>query len=601
MSSSRFSVVDAEYRAPGCPASPRSRRLPWRRCPPRWSTRLRAQDDETLAALLRLRPDLAVPPPADLTVLATRAGIRASVHRACDDLDTRHARRAGGARRRRRRPAAGAARRAAPAARPRPARDGARARRWRRCAPARWSGTRRGPVALVPAARDVVPRYPGWAGPAGGRAGRVVGAARAARRRRRRRAAGARGAGGRAADRAQPGRRRPAEPGRPAARSRAAAARRRRHRRAAPPGRAGAARRPAAGHGARSRRRTSARGTAGAERRRPHARAAPRSRCCARLELLIAFWGQHAAAGAALRRARRAGAAPGREGDGRPTRRPPRCSSSWRWRPTWSARATAWPRSGCPPPRRTCGRPGGPELRWSALARTWLDLPRLPGLVGRKDDAGRPISALSDGVRRPLAPRDRRRVLAGLAELPPGAAPGSAAALADLLGLAGPAARRAAARRGGRLGARRGHRARRGRPRRDLHAGPRAARPTRTGSSPALRVTLPEPVDHVLLQADLTAVAPGPLEPRAGRASSTWWPTSSRPAGPPCTGSPRPPCGARSTPGASPPTCTSCSPTRSATPVPQALTLPASTTWPAATGGCAAARRRRSCAPTTRC
>ena len=49
---------------------------------------LRAQDDGTLADLLRLRPDLAVPPPADLTVLATRAGIRASVHRACDDLDT---------------------------------------------------------------------------------------------------------------------------------------------------------------------------------------------------------------------------------------------------------------------------------------------------------------------------------------------------------------------------------------------------------------------------------------------------------------------------------------------------------------------------------
>ena len=49
---------------------------------------LRAQDDVTLAELLRLRPDLAVPPPGDLGVLATRAAVRASVHRACDELDT---------------------------------------------------------------------------------------------------------------------------------------------------------------------------------------------------------------------------------------------------------------------------------------------------------------------------------------------------------------------------------------------------------------------------------------------------------------------------------------------------------------------------------
>ena len=160
---------------------------------------------------------------------------------------------------------------------------------------------------------------------------------------------------------------------------------------------------------------------------------------------------------------------------------------------------------------------GGPEIRWSALARTWLDLPRLPGLVGRKDDAGRPISALSDGVRRPLAPRDRRRVLAGLAELPPGTAPGSAAALADLLAWRAP-------RRGGRL--------------RDevvawvlaeatvlgvvaLDAHHRR-RDARCSTDPdrlvaALRVALPEPVDHVLLQADLTAVAPGPLETELAR------------------------------------------------------------------------------------
>ncbi|NUS62553.1 MAG: DNA-binding protein, partial [Saccharothrix sp.] len=49
---------------------------------------LRAQDDSALVALLRARPDLATPPPADTTVLATRIGSRASVARACEDLDT---------------------------------------------------------------------------------------------------------------------------------------------------------------------------------------------------------------------------------------------------------------------------------------------------------------------------------------------------------------------------------------------------------------------------------------------------------------------------------------------------------------------------------
>src|SRR5688500_15603055 len=49
---------------------------------------LRAQDDVALVALLRARPDLATPPPADMSVLATRVGTRASVARACEDLDT---------------------------------------------------------------------------------------------------------------------------------------------------------------------------------------------------------------------------------------------------------------------------------------------------------------------------------------------------------------------------------------------------------------------------------------------------------------------------------------------------------------------------------
>ena len=47
---------------------------------------LRSWDDAALAALLRSRPDLAVPLPADLTTLAARAASRSSVQRAVDAL-----------------------------------------------------------------------------------------------------------------------------------------------------------------------------------------------------------------------------------------------------------------------------------------------------------------------------------------------------------------------------------------------------------------------------------------------------------------------------------------------------------------------------------
>src|SRR6266568_612619 len=48
---------------------------------------LRSLDDDALSALLRARPDLAAPPPSDTGVLATRAGTRASVARAAEELD----------------------------------------------------------------------------------------------------------------------------------------------------------------------------------------------------------------------------------------------------------------------------------------------------------------------------------------------------------------------------------------------------------------------------------------------------------------------------------------------------------------------------------
>src|SRR5688500_6856286 len=48
---------------------------------------LRALPDEALAALFRLRPDLVVPVPTDLSALAVRAQSRVSVARALDGLD----------------------------------------------------------------------------------------------------------------------------------------------------------------------------------------------------------------------------------------------------------------------------------------------------------------------------------------------------------------------------------------------------------------------------------------------------------------------------------------------------------------------------------
>src|ERR1700754_1372198 len=48
---------------------------------------LRSLPDEALAALLRMRPDLVVPVPSDLSALALRAQSRISIARVLDGLD----------------------------------------------------------------------------------------------------------------------------------------------------------------------------------------------------------------------------------------------------------------------------------------------------------------------------------------------------------------------------------------------------------------------------------------------------------------------------------------------------------------------------------
>ncbi|WP_411076972.1 helicase-associated domain-containing protein [Streptomyces sp. cmx-10-25] len=191
-----------------------------------------------------------------------------------------------------------------------------------------------------------------------------------------------------------------------------------------------------------------------------------------------------------------------------------------------------------------------PAERWARLVTPWLASTRTPGLVGGQDAKGRALSALGPDLDRGAAPEVRHRVLGLLATLPPGAAadpetlfarlrwerplrggaatgpaaPGAegtgsgpglpddlrsrlarwALAEAELLGLTGRGALSA--------------------PARALLNLPlaEAASPADEGggveesvaaerAATLLAPLLPEAVDHVLLQADLTAVAPGPL------------------------------------------------------------------------------------------
>ena len=154
-----------------------------------------------------------------------------------------------------------------------------------------------------------------------------------------------------------------------------------------------------------------------------------------------------------------------------------------------------------------------PEHRWVTLAQAWLDLPRLPGLIGQRDDRDRLLNPLAPELNRPAAPRDRKRILEALAALEPGTAVTDPEELAAVLAWRAP-------RRGGRLrdelvrwtveeGTQVGvlaHNALTAQGRTLLTEGAGAA-------AKRLGDALPAPVDHVLVQADLTVVAPGRLDP----------------------------------------------------------------------------------------
>ena len=191
----------------------------------------------------------------------------------------------------------------------------------------------------------------------------------------------------------------------------------------------------------------------------------------------------------------------------------------------------------CPTPAYDlwADRPGAEQ--WTLLAQAWLAMTRTPALDNERDASGSRVSVLSREAERSGTPDARRSAVEALAGLPVGASPvrddlvallewqrprrrsplrrlvsEATLAEAEQLGVTGLGAlssvgrvllatteveesaveARAAARAPGRA-------------------------PVARAVVDALQPLLPAAVDHVLLQADLTAVAPGPLEPGLAR------------------------------------------------------------------------------------
>ncbi len=155
--------------------------------------------------------------------------------------------------------------------------------------------------------------------------------------------------------------------------------------------------------------------------------------------------------------------------------------------------------------------------RWTGLVRAWLVSSRLPAAIGSRTAAGQTVNALMPGLVDPHLSDTRGVVLAELSGLEPGAGLATGTGLPSLVA-----------------------RVRWRRPRRPASLGTLVAAtveeaavlgvtglgalsgPTRTllsgdDPTPVIEPLLPAPVDHLLVQGDLTAIAPGPLESALAR------------------------------------------------------------------------------------
>ena len=157
--------------------------------------------------------------------------------------------------------------------------------------------------------------------------------------------------------------------------------------------------------------------------------------------------------------------------------------------------------------------------RWARLVGGWLASSRVPSLVGSRDPAGKSWNALAPELSSGLAEEARRLALRVLAGVPEGEVlavgtgvasvvqhvewlrPRRPAIFADLVTAALDEAAVLGVSGAGGL----------------PPSGRLVADDDLPAAAAALDPQLPRPVDHVLLQADLTAVAPGPLETEVAR------------------------------------------------------------------------------------
>jgi hypothetical protein len=163
-----------------------------------------------------------------------------------------------------------------------------------------------------------------------------------------------------------------------------------------------------------------------------------------------------------------------------------------------------------------------PERRWAELAAAWLASDRAAGRVGAPDERNRQVAPLSAEVASWAVTELRRDLLGELDRLPRGATTALDAVVDRLFWerprRSGPAVRQlvdwtlreavwlgvvAPVRGGAGILSTHGRALLLGLPRDALAS--------------ALGAALPEPVQHVLIQGDLTAIAPGPLAPELAR------------------------------------------------------------------------------------